>query len=336
MALAASGYAILKVHNTSSPIQNHPVAFMAYDCHPIHSKKKIYFSISNNALGILITNPFMLIIATFAFPFFRRPSQFRALAVDPQVRSPDGRSHDVLFVGTTAGRILKIVNTAGPNDQDDWKADSNRNAATAPPTLVEEIVAFRSDVTIESLKVVRNSLESAPRLVALTANSVVSLPLARCRAADTCGSCVALRDPYCAWDAARGVCADTHGRERMDTVALAQSVTTGAHRKCKEEETRQEEPSHSSVLLGDTNSRNSNKESDKNDDENRVRTTTNLGLPSLVEDVAHYTAEELSMAVATSCVCALVVGFITGFLLARRCSCSREDENPYHVPYLNQ
>ena len=43
------------------------------------------------------------------------------------------------------------------------------------------------------------------------------------------------------------------------------------------------------------------------------------------------------MAVATSCVCALVVGFITGFLLARKCSCSRStSENPYHVPYLNQ
>ena len=56
-----------------------------------------------------------------------------------------------------------------------------------------------------------------------------------------------------------------------------------------------------------------------------------------LEPHAHYSAEELSMAVATSCVCALVVGFITGFLMSRRCSCSpRDDDNPYHVPYLNQ
>ena len=53
-------------------------------------------------------------------------------------------------------------------------------------------------------------------------------------------------------------------------------------------------------------------------------------------DGSHYSAEELSMAVATSVVCALVVGFITGFLMARRCSCSRDTDNPYHVPYLNQ
>lgn len=53
-------------------------------------------------------------------------------------------------------------------------------------------------------------------------------------------------------------------------------------------------------------------------------------------DGSHYSAEELSMAVATSVVCALVVGFISGFLMARRCSCSRDHDNPYHVPYLNQ
>ena len=67
----------------------------------------------------------------------------------------------------------------------------------------------------------------------------------------------------------------------------------------------------------------------------------NSMLPGLtttpLEPHHHYSAEELSMAVATSCVCALVVGFITGFLMSRRCSCStRDDDNPYHVPYLNQ
>ena len=48
--------------------------------------------------------------------FFRRPSQFRELSVDPQVRTSDGRTSDVLFVGTTEGRILKIVNTADPTN----------------------------------------------------------------------------------------------------------------------------------------------------------------------------------------------------------------------------
>ena len=282
------------------------------------------------------------------------------MTVDPQVRSPDGRTYDVVFVGTTAGRILKIVNTADPNDGPHGRGgggggrsrkrngeDGGDDGDDSSPTLVEEMVAFRSDVTVESLRVVRNSMEAAPRLVALTRGAAVSLPLSRCGAVDACAACVALRDPYCAWDSARARCVDTHGRARMDTAALAQSVETGVHRKCRrrqqqeDQEEGPEEPSHSSVLLG----KEGEKEGDGGDggdgvgvgvgDDNRVP-SNNLNLPSFVADVSRYTSEELSMAVATSCVCALVVGFITGFLLARRCSCSREGENPYHVPYLNQ
>ena len=47
-----------------------------------------------------------------------------------------------------------------------------------------------------------------------------------------------------------------------------------------------------------------------------------------------YSTEELSMAVATSCVSALILGFVAGFLLARKCQCG--SDNPYHVPYLNR
>jgi len=47
-----------------------------------------------------------------------------------------------------------------------------------------------------------------------------------------------------------------------------------------------------------------------------------------------YSTEELSMAVATSCVSALILGFVAGFLVARKCQCG--SDNPYHVPYLNR
>ena len=52
----------------------------------------------------------------FENKYSRRPSQFRELSVDAQVRTSDGRTNDVLFVGTTDGRILKIVNTADPTN----------------------------------------------------------------------------------------------------------------------------------------------------------------------------------------------------------------------------
>ena len=47
-----------------------------------------------------------------------------------------------------------------------------------------------------------------------------------------------------------------------------------------------------------------------------------------------YSTEELSLAVATSCLSALILGFVAGFLLARKCQCG--SDNPYHVPYLNR
>lgn len=125
---------------------------------------------------------------------FRKSSQFRILAVDPQVRGPSGQAYDVLFIGTTQGRILKVVNSVNPSDL---------RSPDSVPTLIEEIVVHPSDVTIEGLEIVRNSLERAPKLVAMTTDSMTAIPLARCSAAVSCSKCVALQDPYCAWDASR-------------------------------------------------------------------------------------------------------------------------------------
>ena len=120
----------------------------------------------------------------------------------------------------------------------------------------------------------------------------------------------------------------------MDSASFVQNVLQGTHRQCQSsqddsDQETQEEPS-SRVLL----------------DHHQGHTTLHpLGQEtSDVDDMTvqvsdsqnHFSAEELSMAVATSCVCALVLGFISGFMLARKCSCKREEENPYHVPYLNQ
>ncbi len=247
--------------------------------------------------------------------------------MDPQVRSPSGETFDVVFVATDRGRVFKIVNTASaamtPTTQNTNSPPSN--------TLVEELVLFPSDAPILSLKVVRNSLEPAAKLIALTGDSAAALPLARCGAAgDSCVRCVALQDPYCAWDVRARKCTFIQSdrdanNAAIDSAAFIQSVTTGRHLDCGEEEVLlEEEEPHSRVLVQMPPEEREEKPSDY--------ATEHTSL----ESNSHYTAEELSMAVATSCVCALVVGFVSGFLLARRCSCAREEENPYHVPYLNQ
>ena len=43
---------------------------------------------------------------------FRYPSQFREIAIDPQIKTSDGQIYDIMFVGTDKGQVLKIVNSA--------------------------------------------------------------------------------------------------------------------------------------------------------------------------------------------------------------------------------
>ena len=73
--------------------------------------------------------------------------------------------------------------------------------------------------------VVHNSMESSPKLAILTPNAVTAIPLSRCDAVATCARCVALRDPYCAWDVRRGVCAALHTISKMDSTNYLQGCT---------------------------------------------------------------------------------------------------------------
>ena len=73
--------------------------------------------------------------------------------------------------------------------------------------------------------VVRNSMESSPKLVILTPSAVTAIPLSRCDAVATCARCVALQDPYCAWDVRREVCASLHDVAKMDSTNYLQGRT---------------------------------------------------------------------------------------------------------------
>jgi len=200
-------------------------------------------------------------------------------------------------------------------------------------------------------------------LVVLTRDQVAAVPLARCAIlAKSCGVCVALQDPYCAWSVRDGQCISlvNSDPDRLDSAAFLQNVFTGQHEGCghdssleatgdlaqtgiriflpgKNNEEFHPQASGSFVKAPAVQEKDQQTGIDLEEKEN----FQDAGLPGLtttpLEPHAHYSAEELSMAVATSCVCALVLGFITGFLMSRRCSCSpRDDDNPYHVPYLNQ
>lgn len=117
--------------------------------------------------------------AVLGHPLFMRACcRFSRLVVAPKVTFLDGKTTvDVLFVATDTGTILKIIVGFGP------------------VIVVEEIHVFKHLVSIVNLQLVGES-----RLIIITDDEVLAIPLHRCkRANNTCHSCVGLQDPYCAW-----------------------------------------------------------------------------------------------------------------------------------------
>ncbi len=74
--------------------------------------------------------------------------------MDPQVRTPDGHAYDVVFVGTTKGKVLKMVVTADP------RSGKAASATSLPSVLAEEMQLFPADTPVERLQVSWSSLEN--------------------------------------------------------------------------------------------------------------------------------------------------------------------------------
>jgi len=253
------------------------------------------------------------------------PSQWREIATDPQVKTADGQVYDILFIGTDKGQILKIVNT---ND----KADEVKSPQQ--PILIEELQVLKYGEPILNIKITKGS-EKSPRSLLVTSNDeIMSLPLQRCHVATTCSACVALQDPYCGWDLVSSKCVSQSSFNSEYASEFLQNISVGRHRQCGD--------SQSSVLIEEFK--------DVSGGHDRIISGSSVVTPShqpgeILTGIdpsiriehhkeGRYSTEELSMAVATSCVSALILGFVAGFLLARKCQCG--SDNPYHVPYLNR
>ena len=117
-------------------------------------------------------------------------ARFTAIAVDPQVVATDGKAFDVVFVGTTNGRVLKVVNAKSADSRDDVRS-----------VVVEELQIFAPDTVVKEIRVMSGGGQrSLGRLAVLTDGEVRSIAVQRCDRATHCQACVALQDPYCAWD----------------------------------------------------------------------------------------------------------------------------------------
>lgn len=113
-------------------------------------------------------------------------SQFTKIAVDWQVHAADDRYYDVMFVGTDDGRVVKAVNKGATH-----KIET---------VVIEDIRVFDSHEPVTDLKVFRDKSKGVEKLIVISREHVVSIPLHRCHKRKTCRSCVELQDPYCAWN----------------------------------------------------------------------------------------------------------------------------------------
>ena len=50
-------------------------------------------------------------------------SRFTAIAVDPQIMTTEGKAYDIIFIGTTKGRVLKVINSKSADSKEDVNSD---------------------------------------------------------------------------------------------------------------------------------------------------------------------------------------------------------------------
>ncbi|NXF29873.1 SEM3G protein, partial [Nyctibius bracteatus] len=111
------------------------------------------------------------------------PHRLRQLVVD-RVEAEDGQ-HDVLFLGTDAGSVLKVV------------VLQKTSSAMTEEVVLEELQVFKAPVPITQMEI------SVKRQMLYVGSSlgVAQVRLHQCETYGTaCAECCLARDPYCAWD----------------------------------------------------------------------------------------------------------------------------------------
>lgn len=238
--------------------------------------------------------------------------RFTKIAVDPQVETVQGNRFDVLFIGTTDGKVLKAINSAS------YAGNGHEHYNQSVPIIIDETTVFPHRPIINIL-VYKTLLEA--KLVVISDDDIVNIPLSTCETrATTCGQCVALQDPYCAWDGARNLCtaARIRGWSRQNFI---QNVEAGWDPSCADGRPPPQQ-----------------KDLKKKGDENDLREYEEK-CPGVTEPCSsdavnqYFAAETLAFSVVTSVVSSLVIGFILGYIFSKRFK--KEDPN-LRSPYGDQ
>ncbi|XP_059352587.1 semaphorin-1A-like isoform X3 [Daphnia carinata] len=236
--------------------------------------------------------------------------KFTKLAVDPQVRTADGKTYDILIIGTDKGKVIRAINT-----------ESYDSINKVRPVIIEEIKVFETEAAITNLRVIPQTETTGPRLIVVSNDEIQTIPLHRCYTDSviTCSECVALQDPYCAWNAATSRCVTVASVAPTAQSGLIQSIFTGYSDQCPDNaivKTKNRTPSSPSAE------------------------TVGPKVGASQSSFGIYTAETFTIAVVVSCFASLIVGFLSGLMFSRRCkigdSFASSSGGFSGAPYLEQ
>ncbi|XP_017785148.1 PREDICTED: semaphorin-1A isoform X2 [Nicrophorus vespilloides] len=251
--------------------------------------------------------------------------RFTQIAVDPQIKVPGGKTYDVLFIGTDNGKVIKAVNGLS--------AESRHGVR---PVVIEEIQVFPSHVAVRGIKVIRNEKQEG-RLIVVADGEVQSLRLHRCDSSkiSSCSECVALQDPYCAWDKLQGKCR-SHGAGRWgEENYFFQSVSNGQHSACPPMKLNKDAGSLGGLSTQPKYNQDHQASKEQPDGQiinivqDKVFENNDPGVRATESLPPQYSVETLVTAVVAGAVCALLVGFIAGYLCGRKCHKDEDDNMPY-------
>ncbi|EGT38378.1 hypothetical protein CAEBREN_28508 [Caenorhabditis brenneri] len=129
------------------------------------------------------------------------------ITVLPRVKAVGGHSYDILFIGTSDGKVLKVVEVDG-------------NA-----TVIQAATVFQRGVPVVNL------LTTKENVVIVSSNEIASLPVHNCAQQTSCSKCVQLQDPHCAWDSSIARC--VHGGSWTGDQYI-QNMVFGQSEQCPE------------------------------------------------------------------------------------------------------
>ena len=91
-----------------------------------------------------------------------------------RLRTPSGQTYDVIYVGTTRGKVIKFVSAIDIN--------ALNPVDTAKPVVIEEIQVFPYHVSVTNLQVVKvKEMDDEPRLIVLSNHEVRGISCGKVR-----------------------------------------------------------------------------------------------------------------------------------------------------------